>query len=234
MGNTPDFTYRRSKVSLERVISAAVVVAAALVILFPLLVRAKSSYQDASCAGNLGRIGHAISLYTADHDERFPDAVDASDKFLPGLWSAQPARNRMIQKMPLLSVALMPYVRNKFVFRCPVDTGGLVMENSFSTSPTPFPCSPSVFQQFGSSYFFRTEIVFKSLSQKGYWPPADVAILFDAFGHWHSNSDPLKMGMVPVRSNALLQTFRYNALFGDNHVKSVSYAELQEDWSHHL
>lgn len=234
MSNTPDFTYRPSKISLQKVVTSAVILAAALVILFPLFVRAKTSYQDASCAANLGRIGHAVSLYSADHDERFPAAVDASDKFLPGLWDAQPARSKMIQKMPLLNVALMPYVKNRFTFRCPVDRGGLVMENSFNTNPTPFPCSPSVFLKYGSSYFFRTEIVFKSLSQKGYWPPADVAILFDAFGHWHANSEPLAMGMVPARSNAMLQAFRYNALFGDNHVRSISYSELQEDWSHPL
>jgi hypothetical protein len=234
MAKQPDYTYRQSKISLQKVFSAIVVLAAALIILFPLLVRAKTTLGDVSCARNLGQIGQAISLYSADHDERFPAAVDASDKFVPGLWSGQPARKRLIEKLPLLNVALMPYVKNKNVFRCPVDNGGLVMENSFLSNPTPFPCSPSVFQQYGSSYFFRTEIMFRSLSQRGYWPPATVAILFDAFGHWHAGGEPLAMGMIPVRSNGLMQTYRYNALFGDSHVRSLSYSELQETWSHPL
>jgi hypothetical protein len=234
MANQPEYGHRQSRISLQKVMTAAVLAAASLVILFPLLIRAKGSYQSAACARNLGHIGQAIALYSSAHDDRFPAAIDASDKFVPGLWDAQSARGKLIAKMPLLNVALRPYVKDPSVFHCPVDNGGQVMENSFFTNPTAFPCSKSMFGTYGSSYLFRTEIVFKSLSRKGYWPPSDVAMLFDGFGHWHAGTDPLTVNTNPVIAENLVQSFRYNALFGDTHVRSLSYSELQDTWSRPL
>jgi hypothetical protein len=232
MGGAPSFEYKRKGIRLDRVITVAIIGMALCVILFPLLVRAKSRLGDSSCAANLRQIGHAISLYSADHDERFPAGVDASDKHLPGLWDAQPKLAAKVKKLPLLQVPLSAYASSPDIFHCPQDSGGMVMENTFGQSGlTTFITAPSMYANYGSSYLFRTEIMFRSLSQKGYWPPANVAMLFDGYGHWHGGTQPLRDTMDFRQGNSLVNTYRYNVLYGDNHIRSLDFYELRGSWN---
>jgi hypothetical protein len=132
--------------------------------------------------------------------------------------------------MPLIQVPLAPYLKDPTVFRCPKDNGGELIEGS----QAPFPVSPSLYEKYGSSYFMRTDIVFKSLSQKGYWPSNDVTIMFDAFGHWHAGSEAVRPDMPNAMSGRLYQGYRYNVLFGDMHVKVLDYYSLQAMWRRRL
>lgn len=218
----------------NNVLVAMVVVMGLVIVLFPLLARAKEQSKLNTCAGNLKQIGRSIALYMQDHDERFPAGVDPSDKFIPATWSRQPQRQKLIDKLPLLQVPLAPYVSRPDVFRCPADTGGKVMDNSFMDTPISMPATPSYYAAFGSSYLFRTEILFRSLQQKGYWPPDRIPMFFDACGHWHGQGPPLAMDMSWRRFNQIVPHYKYNVLYGDMHVRPLWYSELYASWRRRL
>lgn len=204
------------------------IIALLAAILFPVFARAKAAAKQSQCISNLKQIGSAILLYMADYDDVFPHAVDASDKYAPQIWSGQPAFFARIPSMPLMSEALQPYLKNKGVFECPSDTGTAVLDNHF---PEPFPTAPSMFAQYGSSYFFRTEIAFRAFSQTGFQLPADVNVLFDGAGHWHGDGRALRLDDDFGTAFRLLRNYRYNTLYGDMHVKSVTRDGLDTAWS---
>ena len=195
-------------------------------ILFPVFARAKAAGKQAQCVSNLKQIGAAVGLYMADYDDVFPNAVDAVDKWRPEIWDAFPEFRDRIPYMPLLSEALQPYLKNHDVFHCPSDDGTDVVDDQPWAE---FKTSPSLYAIYGSSYFFRTEIAFKFFSQTQFKLPSDVNVLFDAAGHWHGTG-----GRATARDPNLfgkLKGFRYGCLFGDLHVKSVTFDRLREAWN---
>jgi general secretion pathway protein G len=195
-------------------------------LLFPVFAQAKAKAKQTACISNLNQIGKAILLYMGDYDDRFPAALDASDKFSPDIWDHFPEFRDRIDSMPMLHEAVQPYLKNKDVFKCPSDSGTAVLDNHF---PKPFVTSPSMFATYGSSYFFRTEIAFRSFSQTDFKLPADVNVLFDGAGHWHGGAGALQaQDQSPFDK---FQKFRYNTLFGDMHAKSLSYWQLQQAWA---
>jgi len=233
MDQTPQFQYSKKQAKLNRVLTVGVMAAAFVVILFPLILRAKAKMVDRSCAANLRQIGQAMHLYAADSDERMPLIVDASDKTL-GLWDRQPKQAALVKKLPYMQKALARYVKSPTVFKCPLDNGGYVMDNTFGSEMTTFGSAPTMYDTYGSSYLYRTEITFKAMDEKGFWPAADVAMMFDAYGHWHGRTAPITPDMSFRRMASDIQNYRYNALFGDGHVETLNYNELQLTWTKKL
>jgi prepilin-type N-terminal cleavage/methylation domain-containing protein len=200
-------------------------------LLFPVFAQAKAAAKRTQCISNLKQIGSAITLYMGDYDDVFPHALDASDKFMPSIWDREPAFQERIAAMPLLSEVLQPYTKNRELFRCPSDTGTKVLDNHY---PDPFYTSPSMYATYQSSYFFRTEIAFKYFSQTRFKLPANVNVLFDGAGHWHGDARALQPDDSFPTYMRLLQRYRYNTLYGDMHVKSLNYSQLQQAWNTEL
>lgn len=221
---------RRAFTLIELLVVIAIIAILAA-ILFPVFARAKHSARQTVCVSNLSQIGKSIALYMGDNDDIFPYAVDASDKFAPTIWNGQPEWQAKIAQMPLMVDVLQPYVKNRDIFRCPADIGTLVLDNHF---PEAFLTSPSMFQKFGISYFFRTEIAFRNYSSTGFQLPADINVMFDGAGHWHGSTPATKPSdTFPVyREN--VRGYRYNTLFGDFHVKSITRDQLDEAWARDL
>ena len=48
-----------------------------------------------------------------------------------------------------------------------------------------------MYQTYGSSYFFRTEIAFRSYSDSSFQLPANTNVMFDGAGHWHGSGRAL-------------------------------------------
>jgi len=198
-------------------------------LLFPVFGRAKAAAKQTVCVSNLHQIGSAISMYMTDYDGIFPSALDASDKYTPQIWDAFPQFKDRIPTMPMLHEVLQPYLKSREIFHCPSDTGTKVLD---SNPGTLFDTSPSLYQTYGSSYLFRTEIAFKFMSETSFKLPAEVNVLFDGGGHWHGDGRALDVS--DLTSNAflrLLHGYRYNTLFGDMHVKNVTYDLLQTEWA---
>lgn len=230
------FTYsqgtskRKRKFGPETILVCVLIVIALSVVCFPLFVRARGAIDLARCASNLKDIGHAIELYMADHDQRWPAAVDPSDRLLTDFWAGEPERQKLIRELPLLQVPLARYIGSPNVFRCPADVGGEVLDYSFMSRPTALPGFPTWYQAFGTSYLFRTQIIFQSFEEKDYWPPDNAAILFDACGHWHGQGPQLTMDTPFLRFGRIATRYKYNTLFGDMSVKPLWFSDLDKTW----
>jgi len=205
------------------------IIAILAAILFPVFARAKAAAKQTQCLSNLKQIGSAIGLYMADYDDLFPHAVDAVDKFRPEIWNHEPQFQAQIPYMPLMNEVLQPYIKNREVFRCPSDSGSQVKDD---TPNIPFVSAPSMYATYESSYFFRTEIAFRAYSQTAFQLPADVNVLFDGAGHWHSTQPAMREDdLINGTYFDKLRSFRYTTLFGDFHAKSLTHDALQQAWN---
>lgn len=208
------------------VVIAIIAILAAL--LFPVFARAKESAKKTQCISNLRQIGSGLLLYMGDSDDRFPFAVDPIDKVRPEIWSTYPDFQAQIPTMPYLHEAIQPYIKSKEIFHCPSDGGTQVLDDRPHIS---FVTSPTMYKTYGTSYFFRTEIAFKAFSQDRFQFPADVNVLMDAAGHWHGDGGMMTADVDPFFFTAKIKGYRYNTLYGDMHVKSLIFDQLQKAWN---
>jgi general secretion pathway protein G len=130
--------------------------------------------------------------------------------------------------MPMMHEVLQPYVKSKELFRCPSDSGTQVLDNHF---PVQLLSTPSMYDAYGSSYFYRTEIGFRYLTDTSFELPANINVMFDGAGHWHGDGRALRVSDSFETVVNSLRGFRYNCLYGDLHTKSLSYSQLQDAWS---
>ena len=80
-------------------------------------------------------------MYSSDYDDLYPWAVDPADQFLPQIWASYPAWQAMIPTMPRLKDALMPYTKNRQIWKCRSDKGFTVLEGTglaLDGTPTAF------------------------------------------------------------------------------------------------
>ena len=224
-------TAARRAFTLIELLVVIAIIAILAGLLFPVFARAKASAKRTQCLSNLRQIGMGMGLYMADYDDLFPNAVDAADKYSPEIWNHEPEFYSQIFYMPLMNEALMPYVKSKEVFKSPADRGTTVLE---SHPWMAFPTSPTMFQVYGISYFYRTELTFKRYSQTSLQNPAAVNLMFTGGGHWHGNGGPLTGTEGPEEYFRKLREYRHIVLFGDFHAKSLSYSQYREAWDTEL
>lgn len=219
---------RRTAFTLIELLVVIAIIALLAAIIFPVFSRAKASANRTSCLSNLRQIGTASGLYSADYDDLFPNAVDASDKYLPEIWSHEPEFQAQIPNMPLMNEILQPYAKNQQIFKSSADNGTQVLD---SHPYLRFPTAPSMYAVYGLSYFFRTEIAFRHFSQTALQDPAGVNYMFTAAGHWHAGQAPLTGEEEPEEYFRKRRNFRYNVLFGDYHAKNLSADGYERAWA---
>ena len=207
------------------------IIAILAAILFPVFAQAKKAAKKTACISNLSQIGKGVLIYMSDYDDMFPYAIDPIDKTQPQIWNSYPQFQAQIASMPYLHEVLQPYIRSLDLFRCPSDDGTSVLDDR---PYIPFPTAPTMHGQFKTSYFFRTEIAFKLFSQTGFQLPSDVNVLFDAAGNWHGSTPRMEAGVSATQLIERLKGYRYNTLYGDMHVKSLHFDQLQQAWNTQL
>jgi prepilin-type N-terminal cleavage/methylation domain-containing protein/prepilin-type processing-associated H-X9-DG protein len=84
-------------------------------LLFPVFVRARESARQTSCLSHLRQLSVAVSSYTQDYDERYPQTHPTA---VPGTSSS--AEMTIVSPWRTL---LDPYVRSAGMFQCPSDWG---------------------------------------------------------------------------------------------------------------
>lgn len=237
-------TSRSAGFTLIELLVVIAIIAILAAILFPVFATVRGNARKAVCMSNLRQIGTAIQMYASDYDGLFPFAKDASDAYVPDIWNFQPGCAQLIQQMPFLhpapvpnvtprqmvAGALDPYIKSLAIWKCAGDTGFDFLDNNFSCGgPCPLPARPSMYEKYGASYLWRTEISFRRLNidsvsandasgvDRGV---ANVNVLFDGNGSWHGS--PFSLGR-----NGL----RYNVLFADGHVKHLTNEKYQESWA---
>ncbi len=213
--------------TLIEILVVIAIIAILAAIIFPAFATARGKARSAACQSNLKQLGAAMAMYIGDH-ERYPYAVDPSDKY-SNIWKNQTdAEGVTVGDMTLLSEALNPYTKSAAVWKCPSDTGFDHLEGRELTPDVGeekdwrldgIPTTPSCYEKYGMSYFYRTQLAFRKLSDDFLKNPAQTNVLFDADGSWHG-------------SNFLNQNKkRYNILYADGHVKNVDYNGSRDAWN---
>ncbi|MBC7328559.1 DUF1559 domain-containing protein [bacterium] len=95
---------RRKGFTLIELLVVIAIIAILAAILFPVFSRAREQARKSACLSNSKQIGTALVMYVQDWDETFPAWTPPCAGAAPGLfWTEQ----------------LMPYLKNKDIFRCP-------------------------------------------------------------------------------------------------------------------
>ena len=203
---------KRRGFTLIELLVVIAIIAILAAILFPVFARARASARQTQCISNLRQLGLALEMYASDYRDLYPWACDSADSHVPEIWAPLPEWQALIPTMPRLIDVLQPYTNNRELFRCPADTGYDYLENTHF----PVDARPTAFAGVGSSYHWRTEVAFLHTGPSLIAHPAETNIMMDGHGSWHGG-DTYRKG-------------RWNVLFGDGHVKSLNYKQLDEAW----
>jgi general secretion pathway protein G len=238
---------RRAFTLIELLVVIAIIALLAA-ILFPVFAQVRGKARQTVCLSNLRQLGLGVLMYAQDYDGLYPYAKDSSDQYVPEIWGGFPECEPVIRSMPFLHPAplpgtspvqwtegaLMPYLKNRQLWKCASDSGFLYLDNNdgcgASGGPCPMDAKPTMFDRFGASYLWRTEIAFR---QKGpdtlsgvdsdgqEASAARINILFDGAGSWHGS---------PF-SGFDRSGLRYDVLFGDGHTKLNTRRQIQDAWN---
>ncbi|MBS1702659.1 MAG: prepilin-type N-terminal cleavage/methylation domain-containing protein [Armatimonadetes bacterium] len=88
------------------------IVAILAAILFPVFAQAKAAAKQSACLSNTHQIGTALLLYMNDESDNYP-------LLLPRVAPVNGGSNYTLS----YDMAIMPYVKNADIFRCPADSG---------------------------------------------------------------------------------------------------------------
>lgn len=205
------------------VVIAIIAILAAL--LFPVLAKARNSAKQSACLSNLKQIGGAFSLYMQDYDDHWPLGLDPADKYTPQIWSSFPEFQARIPELPLMHELLQNYLPSRSVWECPADRGQIIDDISFELMQT-----FHSFRQYGSSYYYRTELTVRQLTGTSLTDIAAINVYFDGSGAWHTGQDLIRQDDTFEQVQRKLSRYRYNVLFGDMHAKNLTRAQYMEAW----
>lgn len=172
---------RRLGFTLVELLVVIAIIAVLAALIFPVFASARAKARQTNCISNLRQIGMSIEMYAMDYDDLYPFAVDPTDKYTPEIWWEYPQWQALIPSMPMLHEVLQPYQKSREIWRCPADTGMEVQD----FTGVPFPARPSLYERYGTSYLFRTEIAFRQMRVGGFQYSAQINMLFDGTGKWH-------------------------------------------------
>jgi prepilin-type N-terminal cleavage/methylation domain-containing protein/prepilin-type processing-associated H-X9-DG protein len=123
------------------------IIAILAAILFPVFAQAKAAAKASVCVSNLKQLSTAMAMYLNDFDDVYPnsvvDGLNMSSWVTNGYTTISPplpSCTMVDGSWDLCSIsdpttgALYPYVKNKDVYRCPVDQSGTFL---YDTSLTP-------------------------------------------------------------------------------------------------
>jgi len=233
---------RRCGFTLIELLVVIAIIALLAAIIFPVFATARGKARQTACVSNLRQIGLGVQMYVQDYDGLFPYGKDASDQAVPQIWDSNPTCQAKIAVMPFLhpsmNTATPPqavegvldsYIKNKDIWRCPADIGYDYLDNNDSCNgPCYMPARPTMFEKYGASYLFRTEIAFRQKDMDNLKAitfdgrevgPSQINVLFDGNGSWHGS--PFAMGKSGLR---------YVTLYADGHAKFLTNDQYQEAW----
>jgi general secretion pathway protein G len=247
----PNFCQRRflSAFTLIELLVVIAIIALLAAIIFPVFAQARGKAREVVCLSNLRQLGLAVQMYSQDYDGLLPFGKDASDAFVPGIWSFAPVEcQQFIAAMPMLhpvpellaettanpsfyrTGVLDPYLKSVDIWKCPSDTGFDYLDNNDSCDgPCAMPAHPTMFEKYGASYLVRTALAVgrvnidsmegKDMNGQSVGP-SQINLLFDGNGSWHGST-------IPFGDSGR----RYVTLFVDGHAKLLTNQQYHETWA---
>ena len=103
----------RSGFTLIELLVVIAIIAILAAILFPVFARAKESAKRTACISNARQVAMACKMYLSDYDDVMPIFY---------AYNSQPAAGQPGHKG--VEVGLLPYCKDKQVFKSPMDNGG--------------------------------------------------------------------------------------------------------------
>jgi len=132
-------TVKRAFTLIELLVVIAIIAILAA-ILFPVFAQAREKAREVTCLSNARQIGMQVRMYVQDYDETMPIFY---------AYNSQPPAGQPGHKG--VELEILPYGKNKDLFKCPDDTGGPALADPFYGCP-----GMSTYQMcYGSSYRFN-------------------------------------------------------------------------------
>ncbi|HET6387375.1 MAG TPA: prepilin-type N-terminal cleavage/methylation domain-containing protein [Armatimonadota bacterium] len=207
---------RKQGFTLIEILVVITIISILAAILLPVFSAVRARARSASCISNLRQIGAALSIYQQDYDGFYPFAINPAVRLHPDRWSDDPEFESIVPNLPEFHDVLYPYTRSRELFRCPSDFGMPVLEQCPGWG---IPETSSVYETYGTSYFYLTEYAGYHLRDGSLQFPSRAAVVVDAGAAWHGAPD----GPFPEESCIYA---RYNVLFADLHVRELSFYQL--------
>ncbi len=195
-------------------------------VLLPVFLSARAKGRQVACGSNLHQLGLAVALYAQDSNDVVPFGGDPIDMKTNAWMTANGGiYSQQAQQLKPLPIILNSYISSDAVWHCPADTGFAEPDFSGGYKIT---ASPSAFDEYGSSYDYRTELAFRHTTLTGmiaydYFPPyaehgaSEINLLCDLSGAWHGGANQ--------------EAERFNVLMGDGHIKSMTRDDLDDTWA---
>jgi prepilin-type N-terminal cleavage/methylation domain-containing protein/prepilin-type processing-associated H-X9-DG protein len=119
MQSTKQHKHHKQAFTLIELLVVIAIIALLAAILFPVFAQAREKVRQTSCLSNMRQIGLSLRMYIQDYDETFPIFY---------AYHTQPPADEIGHQG--VEVLLLPYTKNKEIFRCPNDSGGPVPQNT--------------------------------------------------------------------------------------------------------
>jgi len=132
----PSTANRSTAFTLIELLVVIAIIAILAAILFPVFAQAKEAAKKTACLSNARQIAVANKMYLGDYDDVMP-IFYAYNSIPP---AGQPGHKGV-------EVLLLPYTKNKDIFRSPLDAGG-------PYTSTDVPGADTYWKAYGSSYRF--------------------------------------------------------------------------------
>jgi prepilin-type N-terminal cleavage/methylation domain-containing protein/prepilin-type processing-associated H-X9-DG protein len=166
---------RRAFTLIELLVVIAIIAILAA-ILFPVFAQAREQARQTVCISNVRQIGLAVRMYVQDYDETMPIFYAYNTETPDG----QPARaGDPLHKGD--EVLILPYTKNKDIFKCPDDSGSPFLADPVYGCP-----GLSSYQAcYGSSYRFDrgsySTIAGESSQNNALYPPPTILVTDASF-----------------------------------------------------
>lgn len=134
-------TTSRHGFTLIELLVVIAIIAIIAAILFPVFAQAREKAREAVCISNARQIGLQVRMYVQDYDEMMPIFY---------AYNSQPPAGEPGHKG--IELLILPYGKNKDLFKCPNDNGGPGVADPFYGCPG----RPSYQACYGSSYRFSS------------------------------------------------------------------------------
>ncbi len=137
---------RQNAFTLIELLVVIAIIAILAAILFPVSAQARESARTTVCTSNVRQIGLGVQMYVQDFDQNYP-IFYAYNTQVPNTSTRAWAGDPLHKGVELL---LLPYEKNKDIFKCPDDLGGPSLPDPFYGCP-----GRTTYQAcYGSSYRF--------------------------------------------------------------------------------